>query len=176
MKLFLLSTTLLLLPIGAGMALSKPLSAPIEVNSASASSIAQLPPFSPPPPPTGEMPPAPPWAKDINLSTEQKQRIATIHEQARQDIDKLHQQLFAADSQMRSLLESNASSEQLRQQHQRIQQMHQQLDNKHFETMLAERQVLTPEQLAQLSQMSQQRQQAPLPQKRSSMRNKPISE
>ena len=152
MKLFVFSTTLLLLPIATTQF------APIEA-------IAQLPPCPPPPPRTGEVPAAPPWAKDLNLSTEQKERIAAIHEQARQDIDKLHAQLLTADNQMRSLLESNASPEQLRQQHQRIQQMHQQLDNKHFETMLAERQVLTPEQLAQLSRISQQRPR--LPQERS---------
>ncbi|MFB2934769.1 Spy/CpxP family protein refolding chaperone [Aerosakkonemataceae cyanobacterium BLCC-F154] len=140
MKLFLLSTTLILLPITTSIALSKP---PL-------ASIAQVPPNP------VSAPPAPPWTQAVNLSAEQKERIAAIHKQAKQEVDKLHQELFAADNQMRSLLESNASIEQLRQQYQQIQQLRQQLANTHFEAMLAERQVLTNEQLTQVLRILRQ--------------------
>jgi Spy/CpxP family protein refolding chaperone len=57
---------------------------------------------------------------------------------------------------MHSLLTSDASTDKLRQQHQQIQKLHQQLDDQHFETMLAVRQVLTPEQRQQLDKLMQQ--------------------
>lgn len=140
MKLSLLSTTLILLPITTSIALSKP---PL-------ASIAQVP-TNPVP-----APPASPWVQAVNLSAEQKERIAAIHKQAKQEVDKLHQELFAADQQMRSLLESNASIEKLRQQYQQIQQLRQQLANTHFEAMLAERQVLTSDQLTQVLRILRQ--------------------
>lgn len=146
MKLFLLSTTLILLPITTSIALSKPQLA----------SIAQVPTNPVPAPSTDKVPPAPPWAQAVNLSTEQKEQIAAIHKQAKQEVDKLHQELFAADQQMRSLLESNASIEKLRQQYQQIQQLRQQLANTHFEAMLAERQVLTSDQLTQVLRILRQ--------------------
>ncbi len=152
--LFLLSTASLLLPIASAVAFNQIKSASIGDSSNSSTFIAQMPPG---PPPRGEAQPGgglePPWAKDLNLSTEQRDRIKTLHEQAQKEIEGLRQQLLEADKQMRSLLASDTSSEQLRQQHQQIQTLHQQLDNKHFEMMLAEREVLTPEQRSQLAKL-----------------------
>ncbi|OCR00467.1 hypothetical protein BCD67_25855 [Oscillatoriales cyanobacterium USR001] len=123
------------------------------------SAIAQMPPC---PPPhhlrgmeSGNLP-EPPWAKNLNLSNEQRSRIQAIHQQSIKGIEEVQKQLLAADNQMRSLLESSVPLEQLRQQHQQIQRLRQQLDNNHFEMMLAEREVLTPEQLMELKQLMQQ--------------------
>jgi Spy/CpxP family protein refolding chaperone len=96
--------------------------------------------------------PAPPWAKDLNLSREQRVRLKTINEQARNNGEMLHEKLMAAEKQLRSLLQSNASIQQLREQHQQVQQLRQQLDNNQFEALLGERQVLTSEQLATVIQ------------------------
>ncbi|MDX2213490.1 MAG: periplasmic heavy metal sensor [Oculatellaceae cyanobacterium bins.114] len=97
--------------------------------------------------------PAPPWARNLDLSSEQRSQLQTIHEQARQSGDALHQQLVAAEEQLRSLLQnSDTSIEALREQHQQVQQLRQQLDENHFEALLAERQVLTSDQLVQVIQ------------------------
>lgn len=118
--------------------------------------IAQLPPCPPPPPPLNTLAPGsdpePPWAQALQLSSEQQQQIRNIHKQGIQNIQKLQQQLFAADRQLRSLFKRGAVIAQLRQQHQYIQTLRQQLDNNHFEMMLAERQVLTPDQRLQLDE------------------------
>ena len=162
--LFLLSTASLLLPIGSAVAFSQIKSASIGDSSNSSTLIAQMPPC---PPPRGEAQRGgtlePPWAKDLNLSTEQRDRIKTLHEQAKKDIEGVRQQLMEADRQMRSLLASDTSSDQLRQQHQQIETLHQQLDNKRFEMMLAEREVLTPEQRSQLGKLMPPPQAQPLP-------------
>lgn len=159
-SLLILNTALLLVPMG-GATWGESELAPLEADRVPSTSIAQLPPCPPPPPlMMGEMPPIntpePPWAKDLDLSDEQLDRIQAIHEQAIAEIEGLRQKLLKADRQMRSLLESNAAPEQLRQQHQQIQAIHQQLDSKHFEKMLAERQVLTPEQRAELAKLMRQ--------------------
>jgi hypothetical protein len=59
---------------------------------------------------------------------------------------------MAAEQQLRSLLQSQASIQSLRQQHQKVQQLRQQLDDNQFDALLAERQVLTAEQLATVIQ------------------------
>jgi Spy/CpxP family protein refolding chaperone len=160
-NLFLIGAVSALIPISSAMALPTTLSAPI---------IAQAPPSQPlgeefpgddvPPPPRGgrEGNGEPPWAKEINLSNEQKEKIKKLHEQAKKDTESLRSQLMAEDKQMRSLFASDASSEQLRKQHQKIQGLRQQLDNKRFEVMLAERQILTAQQRSQLGKLMQQRQ------------------
>lgn len=88
--LFLLSTASLLLPIASTVAFSQIKSAPICDSSNSPIFIAQMPPC---PPPRGEAQPRtapePPWAIALNLSTEQRDRIKTVHEQAKKDIEGL---------------------------------------------------------------------------------------
>jgi len=131
------------------------------------SAIAQLPPCPPPPPHLRGMEagnlPEPPWAKNLNLSTEQRSRIQAIHQQGIKAIEEAQKRLFAADNQMRSLLESSVPLAQLRQQHQQIQALRQQLDNNHFEMMLAEREVLTPEQVIDLKRVMQELSSHPCP-------------
>ncbi len=95
--------------------------------------------------------------EQLNLSAEQQQRIENIKEQRKASSEGMRQQMRATMEQMRALQASNATPEQLRQQHQQIQQMRQQMGNQHFETMLEIREVLTPEQRAQLSEMRPQR-------------------
>jgi len=59
-------------------------------------------------------------------------------------------------TEMRSLMASDASSEQLREQHQKIRDLHQQMGDQRFETMLQIREVLTPEQRQQMQQLMEQ--------------------
>lgn len=162
--LLLIGAASLLIPVTSAIAVTTTKSAPI---------IAQAPQnqrpdgegelgggFPPPPGGRGEQRGngEPPWAKEINLSSEQKAQIKQLHEQAKKDTESLRSQLMEADKQMRSLFASDASPENLRQQHQKIQGLRQKLDNRRFEMMLAERQVLTAQQRTQLGKLMQQRQ------------------
>jgi hypothetical protein len=88
--------------------------------------------------------PAPPLAKDLNLSPEKRSQLMTVNKLARKEREQLHQQLMAAEQQLRSLLRSKASIQQLRQQHQEVRKLRQQWDENHFEALLGERQVMTP--------------------------------
>lgn len=96
--------------------------------------------------------PAPPWARDLQLNTEQRSQLQAIQQQALQKGERLHQQLLEAETQLRSRLHSQASIQELRQQYQTVQALRQQLADHHFDALLAERQVLTSDQLATLIQ------------------------
>ncbi|MCG5058230.1 MAG: Spy/CpxP family protein refolding chaperone [Limnoraphis sp. WC205] len=95
--------------------------------------------------------------EQLNLSAEQQQQIDSIKEQRKASSEGLRQQMQAAMEQMRSLQASNASADQLRQQHQQIQQLHQQMGNQRFEAMLEIREVLTTEQRAKLAELKPER-------------------
>ncbi len=112
-------------------------------------------------PPAANDIPAPPWARNLNLTAEQRSQLQKVNENARQVGEKLHKQLMEADQQLRSLLQSNASIAQIREQYQDVQKIRQQLDNNRFEALLGERQVLTSDQLAQVIQQFKQRPPAP---------------
>ena len=92
--------------------------------------------------------------QQLDLTPEQSQKIEAIHQQFHTENETLYQEMQANHQQMRSLLASDASSEQLRQQHQKIQDLHQQLGGKRFESMLQVREILTPEQRAQMAELS----------------------
>ena len=111
----------------------------------------------PPAPPTANGIPDPPWARNLNLTAAQRSQLQTVYEKARQEGAKLHQQLMAADQQLRSLLQSQASIAQIRQQYQEVQKIRQKLDDNRFETLLGERQVLTATQLSQVIQQFKQK-------------------
>jgi periplasmic protein CpxP/Spy len=151
-SLFLIAAIPLLLPIGSSLA--RP-----ESPSAFPALMAQRP-FGPPTG-DGEMRGEgrePRLPEELNLTTEQSQRIQAIQEQSKAARESLHQQLQAAEEQMRSLLAGNATADQLRQQHQQLQNLRQQLGNQHFETMLAIREILTPQQRAQMAELRGQHQ------------------
>lgn len=91
--------------------------------------------------------------EQLNLTPEQSEQIETIKTESRDQNDALHQDMETIREEMRSLLASDASVEQLRQQHQRMQELHQKLSDNRFETMLQIREVLTPEQRSQMADL-----------------------
>jgi Spy/CpxP family protein refolding chaperone len=95
--------------------------------------------------------------EQLNLTPEQSQQIDAIHEQFRSDNETLYQEMRTNHQEMRSLLASDASEEQLRQQHQKNQSLRQQLGNNRFETMLQVRKILTPEQRTQMAELMEQK-------------------
>ncbi len=95
--------------------------------------------------------------EQLNLTPEQSQQIDAIHEQFHSDNENLYQEMRTNHQELRSLLASDASEEQLRQQHQNIQSLRQQLGNNRFETMLQVREILTPEQRTQMAELMEQK-------------------
>ena len=95
--------------------------------------------------------------EQLNLTPEQSQQIEAIHERFHSDNETLYQEMRTNHQQLRSLLASDASEEQLRQQHQNIQGLRQQLGNNRFETMLQVREILTPEQRTQMAELMEQK-------------------
>ncbi|WP_019503988.1 Spy/CpxP family protein refolding chaperone [Pleurocapsa sp. PCC 7319] len=96
--------------------------------------------------------------QQLDLTSEQSQQIEAIQEQFKTDNETLRQQMQTQHQEMRSLMASDATSEQLRAQHQQVQDLHQQLGNNRFETMLQVREVLTPEQRTQMAELMEQHQ------------------
>ncbi|MGK7899272.1 MAG: Spy/CpxP family protein refolding chaperone [Xenococcus sp. (in: cyanobacteria)] len=96
------------------------------------------------------------FLEQLDLTTEQSQKIDAIQEQFQSDNETLFQEMRTNHQEMRSLLASDASDQQLRQQHQKIQDLRQQLGTNRFETMLQVREILTPEQRAQMAELMEQ--------------------
>ncbi len=137
-NMFLLTTAAVLIPIGAIFALRhSPLTA--LNNHPNLSLLPKHLMFAPPPPIGGKLPPG------FNFHLRHKEYLNSVRDRARKNIGELHQQLKIAHHQMRSLIDTHASLQQLQQQHEQIQFLHHQIDNANFETMLAERQLSEPE-------------------------------
>lgn len=94
----------------------------------------------------------PPWARSLNLTPEQRSRLQAIHEKSRTMDEPLYQKEREAEKKMLSLLQSSASIAEIRQQRQILQPLHQQLDDNRFESLMSEREILTPEQLTKVIQ------------------------
>jgi periplasmic protein CpxP/Spy len=94
--------------------------------------------------------------EQLDLTPEQSQNIEAIKEQSKTATESLRSQMQTQHQEMRSLLASDASTEQLRQQHQQVEELHQQLGNNRFETMLRIREVLTSEQRAKIAELMEQ--------------------
>lgn len=99
--------------------------------------------------------------EQLDLTPEQSQEIEAIKENSRTENEALRQQMQTKHEEMGSeamprglsLLASESTPEQLRQQHQQLQDLHQQSANTRFETMLEVREVLTAEQRTQLAEL-----------------------
>ncbi|MDT9295271.1 MAG: Spy/CpxP family protein refolding chaperone [Arthrospira platensis PCC 7345] len=88
----------------------------------------------------------------LSLTPQQQEQMQAIRDRAATSSERQRQELQASREQMRSLQQSNASPEQLRQQRQRIQELSRALSDQRFDTMLEMREVLTPEQRSQLQE------------------------
>ena len=95
--------------------------------------------------------------EQLELSDEQSQQIEAIRDESQTENKALYQQIQTISQEMRSLLASDANTEQLQQQHQQLQNLRQQLGDRRFQTMLDIREVLTPEQQAEWGELIEQR-------------------
>ena len=94
--------------------------------------------------------------EQLNLSTEQTQKLKAIYSQYKEEISQRKKTLRQTTKQLRTLMVSTASTEEIRAQYQQVEMVRQQLETASFESMLAMREVLTPAQRAQFAQLMEQ--------------------
>ncbi|WP_072623154.1 Spy/CpxP family protein refolding chaperone [Spirulina major] len=104
-----------------------------------------------------QTPPMLRFAEQLGLSDAQRSEIEAIHSQAKADSEAMRTQMQAAHEQMQTLMASDATDAALRQRHDQMQALHQEMGDRRFETMLAIRNVLTPEQRAQMQELKENR-------------------
>jgi Spy/CpxP family protein refolding chaperone len=93
--------------------------------------------------------------KQLNLSTEQLQKLKAIRDRDLARIRELSQQSRQANKELRDLLAGTESSDMIRTKHNQVLALQQELRSKHFERMLAMREILTPQQRSQLNEIMQ---------------------
>ncbi|MCY7333085.1 MAG: Spy/CpxP family protein refolding chaperone [Pseudanabaena sp. CAN_BIN31] len=93
--------------------------------------------------------------KQLNLSTEQLQKLKAIRDRDLARIRELSQQSRQANKELRDLLAGTENSDVIRAKQTQVLALQQELQNKHFEQMLAMREILTPQQRSQLNEIMQ---------------------
>jgi periplasmic protein CpxP/Spy len=97
--------------------------------------------------------------KELNLSPDQIQRLQQLRANSQGKTKERRQALRTARQELKQLLQSNASSDQIRQKRQQVQSLQREVADTNFENTLAIREMLTPEQRIKLQQLIQQRRQ-----------------
>ena len=93
--------------------------------------------------------------KQLNLSTEQLQKLKAIRDRDLARMRELSQQARQANTELRDLLAGTQSSDVVRAKHNQALNLQQELRKQHFERMLAMREILTPQQRSQLKEIMQ---------------------
>ena len=93
--------------------------------------------------------------KQLNLSTEQLQKLKAIRDRDHNRIRELAQRSRMAGKELRDLLAGSESSDVIRAKHTQVQTLQQELQKQHFERMLSMREILTPQQRSQLNEIMQ---------------------
>jgi periplasmic protein CpxP/Spy len=97
--------------------------------------------------------------KELNLSPDQIRRLQQLRTASKGKNRERRQALQIAKQELSTLLQGNASADQIRQKRQQVQSLQRELSDSNFENTLAIREILTPEQRVKLQQIVQQRQQ-----------------
>lgn len=95
--------------------------------------------------------------EELNLTSEQQERLQTIRLQYHNEIAQHQQELGQSAQDLGELMAGTASVNQLRTQHEQVQVISQQLEELRFESLLAMREVLTPQQRQRFATLMQQR-------------------
>ena len=95
--------------------------------------------------------------EQLKLNSEQKQKLNAIHKQYKDKISQSRKALNQANKELRDLMAGAATVEQIRAKHDQVQELRQDLEKLTFESMLATRDVLTPEQRLQFAQLMESR-------------------
>lgn len=97
------------------------------------------------------------FRQELNLTPEQTEQIDQIREQGKQAKQAMREEYRAAREKMQTLMASDASDNELREQHQILQNLRQKKGEARFENKLKIRQVLTPEQRTKMAELKKQR-------------------
>jgi periplasmic protein CpxP/Spy len=97
--------------------------------------------------------------KELNLSPDQIRRLQQLRTAAKGKNRERRLALQTARQELSTLLQGNASADQIRQKRQQVQTLQREISDSNFENTLAIREILTPEQRVKLQQIVQQRQQ-----------------
>ncbi|MEG4803873.1 Spy/CpxP family protein refolding chaperone [Microcoleus sp. ARI1-B5] len=97
----------------------------------------------------------------LNLSADQKQKMQAVRDRYKDQVSQRMQAIRQAREELETMMSgTTATASQIRDKHRQMMGLRQQLEEVQFETTLAMRDVLTPEQRSQLSQQMQQRREA----------------
>lgn len=93
----------------------------------------------------------------LNLSADQKQKMQAVRDRYKDQISQRMQAVRQARQELQTMMAGANNTSQVRDKHRQIMGLRQQLEEVQFESMLSMREVLTPEQRSQWSQLIQQR-------------------
>jgi periplasmic protein CpxP/Spy len=97
--------------------------------------------------------------EQLGLTDAQKAKIKSIRDQYQPQLTSQRQAFLQAQKELRTLMTSNADQSQILEKHSQVMTIKQKLEDLHFQSMLAMREVLTPQQRTQLEQLMKQRHQ-----------------
>ena len=107
----------------------------------------------------------------LNLSAEQKQKMQGVRDRYKEQVSQRMQAVRQARQELETMMSgTTANVSQIRDKHRQIMGLTQQLQELRFENTLAMREVLTPEQRTQLSQLMQQRRESAKTRKQNSQK------
>lgn len=96
------------------------------------------------------------WLRDLNLTPNQLRKIREIRNQYRDRLNQQRGAVLQAQRELKALMATNASAEQIRQKFDQVQVLKQALNDTRMESMIAIRGVLNPEQRQKLNAVLQQ--------------------
>ena len=95
--------------------------------------------------------------QELNLTPEQTQQIEAIQAQYQEEMSQSKEAMRQAQQELMDLMAGTASVDQIREQYNQVETLKQQVSQLRFDSMLAMREVLTPEQRSQAAQLMQNR-------------------
>ncbi|MFM7888033.1 MAG: Spy/CpxP family protein refolding chaperone [Pseudanabaena sp.] len=93
--------------------------------------------------------------KQLNLTTEQLQKLKAVRDRNQMQMHALGQKLRQANKELQNLLAGTEGSDVIRAKHKQVMELQQELQNQHFDRMLAMRDILTLKQRSQLKDIMQ---------------------
>ncbi|MCY7323601.1 MAG: Spy/CpxP family protein refolding chaperone [Phormidesmis sp. CAN_BIN36] len=100
------------------------------------------------------------WLRELDLEPAQMQKIQAIRRQSRDQIDRQRQAIQQGQQELRSLMASDASADQIRGKYLQVKRVREELADTQFNSLLEMRQVLTPNQRRKFAERMQRRRDA----------------
>jgi Spy/CpxP family protein refolding chaperone len=97
------------------------------------------------------------WLDELGVSAEQRAKIAEIKQKKRADTESRREELKRLHEELKGIMAGDGPAEKARAVHERMQTVQRELGDVNFESMLAVRELLTPEQRARFVETMQLR-------------------